>query len=129
MMGKFLQMIMWDIFRHFLQRFHYESVKHCATLVEQGSLGNLGRQSMFERILHFWKQICLIEKFSGLKMGDVTAKVIFRQLGHSTQQRQGNDHADNGGDLEEPFFLKREPVDTVRQNILYRVRDPNLIDP
>src|SRR5215472_13527874 len=129
MMGKLLQMIMRDILRHFLQRFHYESEKHCATLVEQSSIGNLGSKSMFERILHFWKKTCLIEKFSGLEMGDVTAKIIFRQLCHSTQQRQGNDHADNRGDLEEPFFLTREPIDTVRQNILYRVRNPNLIDP
>src|SRR5215831_3234008 len=107
MMGKLLQMIMRDILRHFLQRFHYESVKHCAALVEQGSISHLRRKSMFERILHFWKKTCLIEKFSGLEMGDVAAKVIFRQLAHSTQQRQRNDHADNGGDLEEPLFLKR----------------------
>src|SRR5215475_11079413 len=124
MMGKLLQMVMRDILRHFLQRFHYESVKRRATLVEQGSIGNLGRKSMFERILHLWKQISFIEEFSGLKMRDVVAKVIFRQLGHSTQQRQGNDHADNRGNLQEPLFLTREPVDTVRQNILYGVRNP-----
>src|SRR5262249_43862399 len=110
-------------------RFHYESVKRRATLVEQCSIGDLGSKSVFERILHLWKQICFIEEFSGLKMRDVTAKVIFRQLGYSTQQRQGNNHANNGGDLEEPFFLTRESVEAVRQNILYRVRGPNLIDP
>src|SRR5215831_20251135 len=104
-MGKLLHMIVRNILRHFLQRFHYESVKRCATLVEQGSIGNLGRKSMFERILHFWEQISFIEEFSGLEMGDVAAKIIFRQLCHSTQQRQGNDHADNGGGLEEPLFL------------------------
>src|SRR5262245_9638133 len=129
MMGKLLQMVMWDILRHFLQRFHYEPVKHCATLVEQGSIGDLGRKSVFERIFRLWKQIRFIEEFSGLEMGDVAAKVIFRQLGHSTQQRQGNDHADNGRGLKKPLFLTRESVEAVRQNILYRVRDPNLIDP
>src|SRR5215471_905237 len=100
MMGKLLQMVMWNILRHFLQRFHYESVKRRATLVEQGSIGNLGRKSVFERIFHLWKQISFIQEFSGLEMGDVAAKVIFRQLCHSTQQRQGNDHTDNGGGLE-----------------------------
>src|SRR5215468_9579990 len=129
MMGKLLQMVMWNILRHFLQRFHYESVKRRATLVEQGSIGDLGRKSVFERIFHLWKQIRFIEEFSGLEMGDVAAKVIFRQLGHNAQQREGNYHADNGGDLKEPLFLKREPIDTVCQNILYRVRNPNLIDP
>src|SRR5215813_11115489 len=101
MMGELLQMIMRDILSHFLQRSHYESVKRRATLVEQCSIGNLGRKSMFERILHFWKKICFIQEFSGLKMRDVAAKLIFRQLGHNTQQRQGNDHADNGSGLEE----------------------------
>src|SRR5215813_15195849 len=110
MMGKFLQMIMRDILRHFLQRFHYESVKRRATLVEQCSIGDLGSKSVFERILHLWKQICFIEEFSGLKMRDVTAKVIFRQLGYSTQQRQGNNHADHRSGLQETLFLKREAV-------------------
>ena len=85
-MREFLQMIMWDIPGHFVQRFHDMPVKNCATLMEQRPIGYLGSKGMFERILHFWKQTSFIEEFSCLEMRDVAAKVILWQLCHSTQQ-------------------------------------------
>src|SRR5262245_53785636 len=128
MMGKLLQMIVRNILSHFLQRFHYKSVKRRATLMEQGPISYLSGKSVFERILDFWKKICFIEEFSCLEVRDVTVKVILRQLRNSAQQREGNNHTDNGSSLQEVFFLNRQPIDTIRHDVLHGARNADLID-
>src|SRR4029453_1998859 len=83
---------------------------------------------MLECILQFRKEIGFINKLSGLEMGQILKKRVLRQLRYSLKQIKRNNYPDYSGSLKKMFLFGRQPVDTIRHDVLHGARNPDLID-
>src|SRR5207249_7006058 len=96
--------------------------------MEKSAIGHLSGKSMLEGVFHLRKKIGLVEKLSGLKRGQMVIKFVLRQPRYSAKQTEGNHRTNNGGGLQQMFFLDVQSIYTIRHNILHPTRDTNAVD-
>ena len=103
--GKFVQVIVRSILRYLLKRFHNACVQKNPSIMEKSAIGHLSGKSMLEGVLHVRKKIGLVEKLSSLKRGQMLIQFVLRQPRYSAKQTEGNHRTNNGGGLQQMFFL------------------------
>src|SRR5919106_4603507 len=79
MVSKFLQVVVRRIPCHFLERRRNTCMQRSPSLPEKSAIGDLSGKSMLEGVLDLWKEICLVNKLSGLQCGKVTVENILRE--------------------------------------------------
>ena len=111
-----------------LDRVDDPRVKLAATLLQQAAVRDLVRERVLEGVLEIRKEPGLVEELGGLQVVEPATERLVRQLGDRLEQRERHVLADDGGDLEQAFVLRGEPVDARRQHRLDRGRDLDRLD-
>src|SRR5947207_6614188 len=88
----------------------------------------LTRDRVLERILQLGKQVCFIKEFRRLQMRKVEAQIFVPDLRYGLKQTKRNNDTDDRSCLQNAFLLHRQPVDTIRHNVLHRARNADFID-
>ena len=70
----------------------------------------------------------LVDELGGLQAVERAAERLVRQLGDRLEQGERHVLADDGGDLQQVFIFRGEPVDAGRQYRLNRGRDLDGLD-
>jgi hypothetical protein len=85
------------------------------------------RERVLERVLEVRKEPDFVEELRGLQAGELGAHVSFRGVGNGKEQRHRYVLADDGGGLEQPLGLWRQPVDARCQDGLNGGGHPQLL--
>ena len=103
------------------QRLDNAGVQHPPPLLEQAAIGHLVREGVLEGVLPLGEQPRLVQELRRLEVREASVQLPSSgTLGNGLQQRQGHLCADDRGRLEELFLLRRQPVNTCREDCLYR---------
>ena len=75
---------------------------------------------MLEGVHPLRKEVRLIEEFGPLELGQTAVQRLWRHVGNRLQQGERHLRPDDRGGLQEPFGVRRQPVDACRQHGLHR---------
>ena len=103
-------------------------MKLAAALLQQAAVRDLVRERVLEGVLEIRKQPRLVDELGSLQAVEPAAERLVRQIGDRLEQRERHVLADDGGDLQQVFVFRREPVDARRQHHLDRGRDLDRLD-
>src|SRR5262249_52995596 len=99
---------------------HDPSVKLPAPIVQHAAVCHLMGERMLEGVLGVRIETSLVEEFGGLQAAKSASKRLVRQVGDRLEQYPGHVLADDGGDLQEAFVFRGEPVNACREDGLHR---------
>ena len=92
-------------------------------ILEQAPVGHVVGQGVLEGVLEIREEPRLVEELGGLEVARPAAERLLRLLRDGLEEGEGHVLADDGGGLEQPLVLGREPVDAGGQDGLGRRRD------
>jgi len=95
-------------------------MQHPPPLLQETPVGHLVREGVLEGVGMFWEEAGLVEEFRRLEVRQAPVQYRLGHLGNGLQQGQGDLRANNGSGLEKMFLLRRQAVDTRRQDGLHR---------
>jgi hypothetical protein len=98
-------------------------MERATAVLEHAPVGDLGGEGVLERVLEIRKEPRLVEKLGCQEVGERPAKAVFGHVGDGLQERERHVFPDDGGRLEQPLVLGRQPIDARRQDRLSRRRD------
>ena len=86
-------------------------VELTAPLLQNGSVGDLVRKRMPEGVFEIGKETRLVQKASGLEVGEAETGVRFGRLGDRLEKPERYGLADDRGRLEQALLLEGESID------------------
>src|SRR5262249_40880027 len=86
-----------------------------ATLLQKPAVCDLVRECVLEGVLQIRIEPGLVQELGGLQMIQTATQRLLGQLRDRLEQREWHVLADDGGDLQETFVLRMEPVDACRE--------------
>ena len=111
-----------------LDRVHDPRVKIPSPLLQEAAVRDLMRERVREGVLEIRIEPGLIDELGGLQVVESATEHLVREISDRLEQRQRHVLADDGGDLQQTFVLRGEPVDARRQHRLDRRRDLDRLD-
>src|SRR5262249_14836821 len=112
----------------FLNRFENLRMKCDSSGAKQLPISYLTGNRVLERILQLREQFRLKRRSARLQMRKTEPHIFTPNSGHGLKQTKRNDHTDARSCLQNALLLHRQPVDTIRHNVLDGARNTNLID-
>ena len=106
-----------------LQRLHDPRVELAPPLLQEALVGHLIRQRVLEGVFQLGKEARLVEELGRLQEGESPPQVRLGHVGDGLEQRKGHLRPDHRRGLEQPLFVRWQPIDTGRQHGLHRDRD------
>ena len=93
-------------------------VQRAPAVLEQAPVRDLVGERVLERVLELGEEPGLVEELGGLEVRELGAALLLRSVGDGVKQRERHVLADDGGGLEQPLVLGRQPVDARGQDRL-----------
>src|SRR3970282_1251395 len=95
-------------------------VERSASILEEVSVGHLVGERVLEGVLKLGEEGRLVEELGGLEVAEVATERVLGQLRQGPEDGEGDILADNGRRLKQGLLLRREAVETRRQDRLDR---------
>ena len=111
-----------------LDRLNDPHVKLTSTLLEEATVRHVVRERVLEGVLELRIKPGLVEEVGGLQAAESAMERVVRQLRDGPEQRERHVFANDRGHLQQPFVLRREPIDARRQHRLHRRWDLDRLD-
>src|SRR5262249_47198675 len=103
-----------------LDALHDLPMEGAPSLLQEARVGDVVREGMLEGVREIREEPRLVEELSGLQVAQAAPDSPLRSFGDRLKKRQRHILADDGGGLEKPFVLGREPVNARGQDRLGR---------
>ena len=98
-------------------------MERAPALLEHAAVGDLVGERVLEGVLEIREEARLVQELGRLEVAEPPAKVVLGHVRDGLQERERHVLPDDGGGLEEPLVLGRQPVDARREDRLRRGRD------
>src|SRR4029453_14426559 len=86
-------------------------MKTAPPVLKEAPVRNVVGQCVLERVLEVREQPGFVEELGSLEVGQASAEILFRALGDGLEEHEWHVLANDGGSLEKPLVLRREPID------------------
>ena len=105
-----------------LQRLHDPGVKLAPPLLQEALVRHLIGQRVLEGVFQLGKEARLVEELGRLQEGESPPQVRLGHVGDGLEKRKRHLRPDHRRGLEQPLFVRWQPIDTGRQHGLHRDR-------
>ena len=106
-----------------LQRLHDPGVELAPPLLQEALVGHLIGQRVLEGVFQLGEEARLVEELGRLQEGESPPQVRLGHVGDGLEKRKRHFRPDHRRGLEQPLFVRWQPIDTGRQHGLHRGRD------
>src|SRR5262245_54298279 len=97
-------------------------------LLQETAVGHLVGEGVLEGVFQLGEEASFVEELGGLQVAEPAAQFLLGQLPDSLQKGDGHLRTNDRRGLEEPLLLRRQAINTSRQDSLHRGGDLQAVE-